>query len=68
MSYITWCIAEGRWHVQVKTNALPSAGTQAQVTITVYGHKGNSGALTLGNTDGRDFRPGMTDHFDVGGL
>ena len=47
------------------TNTLPSAGTQAQVTITVYGHKGNSGAITLGHGDGRNFQPGNIDEFEV---
>ena len=59
-------LPEGRWKVTVRTNTLPSAGTQAQVTITVYGHKGNSGAITLGQGDGHTFQPGNIDEFDVG--
>ena len=50
----------------MRTNTLPSAGTQAQITITVYGHKGNSGAITLGQGDGHTFQPGNIDEFDVG--
>ncbi|WAR22969.1 LOXH1-like protein [Mya arenaria] len=56
---------KGRWVVTTRTNALPSAGTQAQVTINVYGNKGNSGAVTLGNGDGSQFGPGAVDHFEI---
>ena len=56
---------EGRWKVTTRTNALPSAGTQAQVTITVYGTKGNSGPVTLGHGDGGNFQPGQVDDFSV---
>ena len=47
------------------TNELPSGGTQAQVTITVYGHKGNTGPLSLGEADGETFQSGHIDEFDV---
>ncbi len=47
------------------TNELPSAGTQAQVSLTVYGHKGNSGPIPLGYADGQTFRAGQEDEFDV---
>ena len=57
--------SEGRWRVMLRTNALPSAGTQAQVKINVYGDKGNSGDITLGNGDGKNFQPGYVDEFDV---
>ena len=49
----------------MRTNTLPSAGTQAQVTVTVYGHKTDSGPITLGSGDGRHFQPGNIDEFDV---
>lgn len=55
----------GIWKVWVTTNELPTAGTQAQVTITVYGHKGNSGLITLGHPDGQNFTAGQIDEFDV---
>ncbi|XP_061166198.1 lipoxygenase homology domain-containing protein 1-like [Saccostrea echinata] len=56
---------KGEWKVTVKTNGHPSASTQAQVTITVYGHKGNSGPISLGSGDGSNFKSGSTDDFDI---
>ena len=49
----------------VTTNELPAAGTKAQVSITVYGHKGNSGPIPLGNADGETFEAGNIDEFEV---
>lgn len=54
------------WHVTVSTNPLKSAGTNAQVTLTIYGHRGNSGPITLGNMEGNDFAAGNKDEFNVG--
>ncbi|XP_021373395.1 lipoxygenase homology domain-containing protein 1-like isoform X2 [Mizuhopecten yessoensis] len=56
---------QGRWKVLVQTNKHPSTGTPAQVTLTVYGHKGNSGPIALGNGDGTQFKSGNLDTFDV---
>ncbi|KAJ8306151.1 hypothetical protein KUTeg_016696 [Tegillarca granosa] len=55
----------GMWHVTVNTNSLKSAGTNAQVTLTIYGHRGNSGPITLGNMEGNDFDPGNKDEFNI---
>lgn len=55
---------EGRWKVWVATNGNASASTQAQVTITVYGHKGNSGPISLGSGDGSHFQSGNIDEFE----
>lgn len=49
----------------VTTNELPSAGTEAQVNITVYGHKGNSGPIPLGSAKGETFQTGNIDEFEV---
>ncbi|XP_071154983.1 lipoxygenase homology domain-containing protein 1-like isoform X1 [Mytilus edulis] len=56
---------KGRWRVNVITNKNRHAGTQAQVTLTVYGHKGNSGPISLGTGDGENFQSGTVDEFDV---
>ncbi|KAL3869892.1 hypothetical protein ACJMK2_042519 [Sinanodonta woodiana] len=56
---------KGRWKVWVQTNAMPSASTRAQVTMTVYGNKGNSGPITLGQGDGQHFQAGHIDEFTV---
>ena len=58
-------IKGGRWQVWVTTNELPAAGTEAQVTLTVYGHKGNSGPIPLGYIDGQTFQAGNIDEFEV---
>ena len=47
------------------TNELASAGTTAQVTLTVYGHKGQTTPLPLGFGDGQHFQNGHIDEFDV---
>jgi len=57
--------AGGKWKVWVTTNELPSAGTQAQVTLTVYGHRGCTKPLPLGSPDGRIFQAGNVDQFTV---
>ena len=58
-------ITVGKWRIVARTNKHQSAGTQAQVTIVAYGHKGNSGPIALGNGDGKNFKPGATDIFEV---
>lgn len=55
----------GNWKISVATNELPTAGTKAQVFVTVYGHKGNSGPVPLGFPDGSSFNPGQLDDFEV---
>ena len=60
--------SEGNWKVWVVTNGHTSASTQAQVTITVYGHKGNSGPISLGSGDGTHFQSGNTDDFEARAL
>lgn len=65
MSIATFSISEGRWKVWITTNELSTAGTTAQVTLTVYGHKGSSSLLPLGFGDGQHFQSGHIDEFDV---
>ncbi|XP_059163011.1 lipoxygenase homology domain-containing protein 1-like [Physella acuta] len=55
----------GHWKVWCATNMLSTSGTTAQVTITVYGHKGNSGPIPLGFPDNSCFLPGQVDEFDI---
>ncbi|KAI8774235.1 lipoxygenasey domain-containing protein 1 [Biomphalaria glabrata] len=55
----------GHWKIWCKTNELSSSGTSAQISITVYGSKDNSGAIPLGFPDGSNFQPGQVDEFDV---
>jgi PLAT/LH2 domain len=47
------------------TNQLPSAGTQAQVSLVVYGSKGCSRQIPLGNAGGSNFQAGSIDEFMV---
>ena len=58
-------LAEGKWKVWVTTNEMPAAGTHAQVTLTAYGSKGNSGPIPLGYADGETFQAGNIDEFEV---
>ena len=60
-----WLNAEGKWKVWVTTNDLPSAGTQAQVTLAVYGHRGCTKPIPLGSADGQTFQAGNVDEFQV---
>ena len=43
-------ITEGKYEIRVTTSDLQNAATHAQVSITVYGEKGNSGKLPLGSS------------------
>ncbi|XP_070556277.1 uncharacterized protein [Ptychodera flava] len=57
--------SKGKYKVLVKTNPNPSAGTDAVISLTVYGMRGNSGPLELGGGDGKTFLPGNTDEFTI---
>ena len=65
LHFVIFSFTEGRWKVVCITNKNRHAGTQAQVTLTVYGHKGNSGPISLGTGDGENFQSGTADEFDV---
>ncbi|XP_048249875.1 lipoxygenase homology domain-containing protein 1-like isoform X2 [Haliotis rufescens] len=56
---------KGRWKVWISTNELGSGGTEAQVTLTVYGKKANSGPIPLGYADNQHFQSGQIDEFDI---
>ena len=55
----------GKWIVTVTTNDLPSSGTDAQVTLTVYGHKGNSGPIPLIQDHEQGFHAGQVSTFAI---
>ena len=55
----------GRWKVRIKTGYEEGCGTTGQVTLTVYGEKGNSGPIPLGYADGEDFHTGDANEFEV---
>jgi hypothetical protein len=47
------------------TSKKDNAGTDAQVTLTVFGVNGDSGPLLLGEPGGGFFESGATDQFEV---
>eukprot|EP00914_Ancora_sagittata_P001054 GHVO01002769.1.p2 GENE.GHVO01002769.1~~GHVO01002769.1.p2 ORF type:complete len:125 (+),score=8.86 GHVO01002769.1:112-486(+) len=47
------------------TSDKDNAGTDAQVTLTVFGVHGDSGALPLGEPGGGFFEAAATDQFDI---
>ncbi|KAK2179893.1 hypothetical protein NP493_465g00008 [Ridgeia piscesae] len=55
----------GKWNLEIKTSDLPSAGTTATVSVTVYGMSGNSLSIPLGESDGLLFSAGSTDTFKL---
>ncbi|XP_077990949.1 uncharacterized protein LOC144445282 [Glandiceps talaboti] len=57
--------SKGKYKVLVTTDENPAAGTEATVSITVYGTRGNSGPLLLGGGDGNTFLPGNVDEFTI---
>lgn len=59
------CNLEGKFNVTVITGDSKFAGTSAQVGITVYGHKGDSGLIPLGTADGVIFQHRNVDEFEV---
>ena len=57
--------AGGTWKVKVKTSDIHNASSKAQVYITVYGSKGVSDVLPLGEAGGDDFAQGKEADFTV---
>ncbi|XP_074641254.1 lipoxygenase homology domain-containing protein 1-like [Tubulanus polymorphus] len=55
----------GKWKLWVTTNELPSAGTTAHISITIYGNRGHCGPIPLGNADGLTFQNGQIDEFEI---
>lgn len=62
------CNSEGKFKVTVITGDGELAGTSAQVGITVYGHRGDSGFIPLGTADGVIFQHRNVDEFEVKGF
>lgn len=56
---------EGRWRVSIVTSELAAAATDAHVTITVYGLKGNTGPILLNGENTATFKSGNEDQFAV---
>ncbi|XP_071496852.1 oxygen-regulated protein 1-like [Diadema antillarum] len=56
--------SRGKWRSWVVTDDNPAAGTDATVSITVYGDKGKSEDIVLGSGDGR-FEAGNEDEFNL---
>ncbi|XP_066274370.1 lipoxygenase homology domain-containing protein 1-like isoform X2 [Branchiostoma lanceolatum] len=57
--------SKGRFRVWVHTGDYPNSGTDAHVTLTVYGDRNNSGPLSLGGGDGMLFERGNEDEFTL---
>ncbi|XP_030838662.1 uncharacterized protein LOC105447429 isoform X2 [Strongylocentrotus purpuratus] len=56
--------SRGKWRAWIATDENPAAGTDATVSITVYGEKGKSEDIVLGSGEGR-FEAGNEDEFNV---
>ena len=56
---------ESDWRVYVYTSSEDKSGTDAQVTLTVFGEKGDTGPQPLGVPENGLFESGATDQFDV---
>ncbi|XP_078590348.1 lipoxygenase homology domain-containing protein 1-like isoform X2 [Branchiostoma floridae x Branchiostoma japonicum] len=57
--------SKGKFRVWVHTGDYPNSGTDAHVTLTVYGDRTNSGPLSLGGGDGMLFERGNEDEFTL---
>ncbi|XP_064626993.1 lipoxygenase homology domain-containing protein 1-like isoform X2 [Lineus longissimus] len=55
----------GKWKIFITTGDAEDAGTTSQVSITIYGDRGNSGPIPLGDGDGETFQSGHIDEFEV---
>eukprot|EP00062_Callorhinchus_milii_P006800 gi/632947789/ref/XP_007889227.1/ PREDICTED: lipoxygenase homology domain-containing protein 1 [Callorhinchus milii] len=64
-NYATIQQAGNTWVISVLTSDLPSAGTTAQVHITLYGKEGNSGPIVLHREDENAFQNGQKNIFTV---
>ena len=56
---------KGDWCLYVVTSEDDNSGTDAQVTVTLFGEKGNSGPLELGKPGVDLFEAGASDQFEV---
>ncbi|XP_041483698.1 uncharacterized protein LOC121430484 isoform X9 [Lytechinus variegatus] len=56
--------SRGKWRAWVVTDENPAAGTDATVSVTVYGEKGKSEDIVLGSGEGR-FEAGNEDEFNI---
>lgn len=55
----------GDWRVYTRTSDEPGSGTDANITLTIFGTKGDSGPLALGKKGEGSFHPGHTDETKV---
>lgn len=58
-------IADGDWKITVVTGNLPNAGTDATVSLYVYGEGSNSGPIVLGSGSHQLFNVNSADTFQV---
>ncbi|XP_077868334.1 lipoxygenase homology domain-containing protein 1-like, partial [Saccoglossus kowalevskii] len=49
--------------IRIETGDIKDCGTNAQVYVTIYGDKGNTGEISLGQPDGGYFEQGVTSVF-----
>ena len=61
-----WLIVSGNpWTVTVTTVKHKNASPGAQVVMVIYGDKGKSEDIPLGDDVKKNFKPGETDTFNV---
>ena len=58
-------LTEGEWSVLVVTSDVANAGTRAQVSVVVYGDKGQSDVIALTSGDSAAFEQGKQSSFTV---
>ena len=58
--------SDGDYAVLVATGGDENGSTDAKVTLTVFGERGDSGPLPLEKEGEELFKPGATDEFKVG--
>ncbi|KAH9523747.1 hypothetical protein Btru_040820 [Bulinus truncatus] len=57
--------SKGNWRVLIKTGEEPGSGTDANVSVTIFGTKGDSGPLVLGKKGKELFYPGHIHQTDI---
>ena len=60
-------LVEGKWEIFITTGSEDDADTDVPVKLTVFGSKGTSDAMILGEDVKEKFRMGATDRFEVRG-
>jgi hypothetical protein len=62
---ISFYLVGGDWKIDTVTSNIDNSGTDAQVSLTVFGERGATDLIPLGAPNNGLFESGMRNEFDV---